>query len=130
MNGALYILYVRDQEFSTRFYTAVLNQTPVLYVPGMTQYTISDTCQFGLMPEAGIKKLLGEALPDPARANGIPRNELYLMVDKAQPYLDRALQNGAKLISEISMRDWGQRVGYCLDIDGHVLAFADDLDTD
>lgn len=48
---------------------------PSLNVPGMTGFTLSANCVLGLMPEAGIKRLLGERLPDPAQATGIPRAE-------------------------------------------------------
>ena len=34
----------------------------------------------GLMPEQGIRNLLGASLPDPSAASGIPRAELYLVL--------------------------------------------------
>jgi hypothetical protein len=37
---------------------------------------------FGVMPEHGIRKLLGDRLPDPGMGRGIPRAELYLRVDE------------------------------------------------
>jgi len=77
------------------------------------------------MPQAGIKELLGDALPDPATADGIPRSEVYMFVANAQAHLERAVEAGAKLLSEVEPRDWGHRVGYCLDLDGHVVAFAE-----
>lgn len=79
----------------------------------------------GLMPETGIKKLLGEPLPDPQLARGIPRAEVYLIVENAQAYYWRALSKGARPLSEPVTRDWGHTVAYCLDPDGHVLAFAE-----
>lgn len=77
------ILYVADQQASTEFYAYVLDMEPTLNVPGMTEFSLSETCVLGLMPEAGIKKLLGTNLPDPATARGIPRAEVYLLVDDA-----------------------------------------------
>lgn len=118
------ILYVADQKKSTNFYSAVLGMRPTLEVPGMTEFKLSDTHILGLMPERGIKKLLGERLPDPAQASGIPRAELYFRVDDPEPFLQRAMELGAKELSSFIPRDWGDRAGYVLDIDGHVLAFA------
>lgn len=86
------ILYVKDQVASSNFYRYVLDLEPVLDVPGMTEFKLSDTCVLGLMPEIGIKKLLGEKLPDPNEARGIPRAEVYLVVDSAAQYYERALQ--------------------------------------
>ncbi len=120
-----FILYVADQQLSTRFYTAVLGRAPELDVPGMTEFRLGDGCVLGLMPEAGIRRLLGKALPDPSGARGIPRSELYLRVDDPGAYHRRALANGGRELSPLLDRDWGDRAAYSLDPDGHVLAFAE-----
>lgn len=60
-----FILYVENQEESTRFYRSVLDLEPVLEVAGMTEFQLNESSVLGLMPETGIKKLLGPALPDP-----------------------------------------------------------------
>jgi len=123
---AHFILYVSDQEKSTRFYEAVLAQKATLYVPGMTEFYLTDSSTLGLMPSHGIKKLLGEKLPDPSIAQGIPRAELYLVVDHPEEYHARALKSGAIELCEIKVRDWGQKAAYSLDLDGHVIVFAKD----
>lgn len=123
-----FILYVEDQSRSAKFYARVLGCEPSLNVPGMTEFTLSETCVLGLMPEAGIKRLLGDSLPDPARASGIPRSEIYLRVENAPAFHRRALEAGAAELSGLADRDWGDRVSYCLDLDGHVLAFAEQIE--
>lgn len=122
------ILYVADQTRSAEFYARVLNDAPSLDVPGMTEFTLSDHTVLGLMPAAGIQRLLGERLPDPARAAGIPRAELYLRVANPLEYHRRALAAGGTELSELADRDWGDRVAYSLDPDGHVLAFAEPVE--
>lgn len=119
------ILYVQDQRQSAKFYSSVLDMQPTLDVPGMTEFDLSEQCVLGLMPESGVKKLLAPNLPDPAAGRGIPRAELYLVVDDCRKYYARALEHDAKPLGECSLRDWGQLVAYCLDPDGHVLAFAE-----
>jgi catechol 2,3-dioxygenase-like lactoylglutathione lyase family enzyme len=121
------ILYVKDQANSTTFYARVLNHEPSLNVPGMTEFTLFDDCILGLMPETSIKRLLGERLPDPNAGNGIPRSELYLLVDEPQMYHQRALDAGATELSALAARDWGHRVAYSLDPNGHVLALAEPI---
>lgn len=121
---AHFILYVRDQERSRAFYEGLLLQAPRLHVPGMTEFALSETGILGLMPERGIKKLLGDRLPDPALAAGAPRAELYLRVEDVEAFYARALALGSRDLSAPSPRDWGDVVGYVLDPDGHVLAFA------
>ncbi|MBK7859658.1 MAG: glyoxalase [Archangiaceae bacterium] len=118
------ILYVADQARSTAFYAAVLARKPRLDVLGMTEFQLERGSILGLMPEAGIKRLLGAALPAPASARGVPRAELYLKVPGAAAFHDRALAAGAIELSPPLLRDWGDFVAYSLDPDGHVLAFA------
>jgi uncharacterized protein len=90
----------------------------------MTEFELPGGAVLGLMPVAGIRRLLGRAIPDPDAAAGIPRSELYLVVDDASVYHQRALAAGARELSPVEHRDWGHVAGYTLDPDGHVLAFA------
>lgn len=121
------ILYVSDQEASCRFYTTLFRREPDLHVPGMTEFVISENCKLGLMPNKGIAKILGDKMPHPDRGNGIPRCELYFYVDELQQAYDHALQSGAVLIHGIADRDWGDRVCYFSDPDGHIIAFAEKI---
>lgn len=120
----MFILYVSDQEASCRFYSSVLNSEPLLHVPGMTEFGLGGGFILGLMPLEGAARLLGDALPDPAKGNGIPRCELYLRVPDPDLAWQKALQSGAKAISPPANRNWGHYAAYVSDPDGHVLAFA------
>ena len=122
-----FILYVADQEKSKIFYSLVLNKIPVLHVPGMTEFLLDEKTKLGLMPEAGINKILSGKTPNPADGNGIPRCELYLKSDNMMVLYENAIKAGAKLVSEPSPRDWGDKVAYVADPDGHIIAFAEKL---
>lgn len=124
MNRIEFILYVKDQVQATAFYRTVLASEPTLDVPGMTEYQLGDRVTLGLMPASGIRKLLGDAIQDPGQADQIPRAELYLSVENAQAWVDRALSAGGKLLCPVTLQNWGDCVGYVADLDGHVLAFA------
>ncbi len=119
---AHFILYVRDQARSTRFYSAVLDRAPTLEVPGMTEFSLNG-CVLGLMPERGIQRLLGEALPSFAEGES-PRAEFYLRVEDPAAFHSRAVRAGARELSPLKDRDWGDVAAYSLDPDGYVLAFA------
>ncbi len=119
-----FILYVKNQQKSTEFYTKILGIIPSLNVPGMTEFKLSENCKLGRMPEDGIAKIIAKNAPNPALGNGIPRCELYLKVDTIEVYFSRAIQSGAKIIDAIAPRDWGDTIGYLSDLDGHVIAFA------
>lgn len=96
-----FILYVKDQNRSTAFYRSVLGFEPTLNVPGMTEFKLGDSCVLGLMPEKGIKRLLGDAFPDPASANGIPRAELYLSVGDPFEFHQPSIKHGGKELSPV-----------------------------
>jgi uncharacterized glyoxalase superfamily protein PhnB len=97
----------------------------VVDVPGMTEFLLSDDCKLGLMPNHGIAKIIGDMLPHPAQGIGIPRSELYLYVDHAEKRYNKAIQVGATAVNPICERDWGDKVGYVADRDGHIIAFAE-----
>ncbi|MCP4547402.1 MAG: glyoxalase [bacterium] len=125
MTEAMFILYVEDQNRSRDFYSAVLRMKPVLDVPGMTEFSLFEHGSLGLMTETGIKRLLGDALPDPAQAQGVPRVELYLRISDIAAAHTRALAHGGKEIKPPQAMPWGDNVAYSLDPDGHVLALAE-----
>ena len=118
------ILYVANQQRSRDFYSIILQKKPDLDVPGMTEYILSDKLKLGLMPENGIAKILSDKTPHPNTGNGIPRCELYILLDSIEDIYAKALESGAKEVSNIQDRDWGDKVGYVSDFDGHIIAFA------
>lgn len=121
------ILYVSNQKASTEFYQKIFRKNADLDVPGMTEFRLAENCKLGLMPNNGIAKILADKMPHPNNGNGIPRCELYFYVENLQLEYDNAINNGAKLISKIENRDWGDKVCYFSDIDGHVIAFAEKI---
>ena len=122
--STMLIFYVKDQVKSKLFYESVLGKSPSLDVPGMTEFELENNTSLGLMPEDGIKRLLGDKLPHPNQGNGIPRAELYIHVDDPNSYHSRAVESGATELTPLKNMNWGDKVAYSMDIDGHVLAFA------
>lgn len=89
-----------------------------------------------LMYQAGLDYLgiqargyeaVADKTPHPDTGIGIPRCELYLYVDNIQIEFDNAIKCGAKVISPIIDRDWGDKVCYFSDPDGHIIAFAEKI---
>jgi len=124
MNKVIFIIYVADQEKSKTFYQHIFQQQPLLDVPGMTEFAINEHTKFGIMPETGIAKILNNETPHPSKGSGIPRSEVYLYVDMPNQYYLRAIEYGANPISPLQIRNWGDEVAYCADLDGHIIAFA------
>lgn len=122
--GVQFILYVADQAKSAAFYRTLLDRAPVLDVPGMTEFELGPGTKLGLMPEQGIARIISGPLPPPAQGSGVPRCELYLTVDDLQEAMQRAVEAGATPVDAAADRDWGHRVAYYADNDGHVIALA------
>lgn len=122
-----FILFIENQQRSTDFYRKLLDKEPSLEVPGMTEFELSPSLKLGLMPENGIAKIIGENTQHPANGNGVPRCEMYLLLENLKPYYERAKALDAVLVSETSDRDWGHKVCYFQDPDGHIIAFAEEL---
>lgn len=118
------ILYVKDQQKSRDFYEKILQQAPTLDVPGMTEFRLSENTTLGLMPAAGICRLLAGKIPDPRSADGVPGAELYLTVADPAAWHQRALLAGARELQPLMQMNWGDLAAYSADPDGNVLAFA------
>lgn len=118
------ILFVEDQARSTDFYSRALSIEPRLNVPGMTEFEISIGAILGLMPRDSAARLFADTIEIVDGSAFGKSAELYLLVDDAADYLRRAIENGASEVSPMSPRSWGHLAGYCLDPDGHVIAFA------
>jgi len=125
MKSIEFIIYVADQEKSYNFYKQLLQLDAKLNVPGMTEFNLRDNVKLGLMPENGIAKILSNKVPHPKEGTGIPRCEIYLKVYNAVEYIRRGIQLGGMEISKFQLRDWGDKVGYISDLDGHIIAFAE-----
>lgn len=124
-----FILYVENQAKSTEFYTQLFQMEPILNVPGMSEFQLNETTKLGLMPNLGIQKISHDKVPNPASGTGIPRCELYLFVENLEEAFENAMNCGAKLISAMEERSWGDRVCYFADLDGHIIAFAKSLNS-
>jgi uncharacterized glyoxalase superfamily protein PhnB len=120
----MFVLFVSDQKKAVEFYRHLLKQNPSLNEPGMAEFELWDGTILGLMPEKGIARIIGGNVPHPASGRGIPRCEIYLRVENPKLYLNRALAAGAKLLSPLQPRDWGDEAAYVADPDGHVIALA------
>lgn len=122
-----FILYVDDQRKSADFYAVVLNKSPRLDVPGMTEFELAGDAILGLMPKTSLPRLFGNQLAGSELPAGLLRAEIYLLVDNPAEYHQRALGAGAQNLSDLARRDWGDVAAYCFDPDGHVLAFASEF---
>lgn len=69
---SMFIVFVEDHSLSKKFYQQVLEQEPILDVPGMTEFALGIDSSLGLMPASGIVKILENKISSPVQAKGIP----------------------------------------------------------
>lgn len=118
------IIYTKDQVASGRFYAGLLGLEATLEVPGMTEFRLNASTSLGIMPATGIARVLDHKIGVPdCRVESI-KCELYLRVTDPSAYYDRALALGGHGVSPSALRDWGDVVAYCIDLDGNLIAFA------
>jgi catechol 2,3-dioxygenase-like lactoylglutathione lyase family enzyme len=117
------ILAVRELEPAARFYREALGAALTVSAPSYRELTLPQELRLGLYERQGFARNLGCApsLPEQGAISGA---ELYFYVDDPAAMLGRALALGARLLSEVAPREWGDLVGYCSDPDGNVVAFA------
>lgn len=123
------ILYVKDQLRSKQFYENLFRCSPIIDVPGMSEFVLSENCKLGLMPNDGIAKIITPKTVHPDLGNGIPRCELYLNVENIDFEFEHAVKIGATVIQPITDMDWGDKVCYFADPDGHIIAFAEKINS-
>lgn len=122
---AYFLLYVKDKPASAAFYREVLGLEPIVEVESITEFRLLEGAVLGIMSYAAAARNVDVGVPTEAPTDPSPRAELYLVVDDPEGCLRRALALGARQISPMQLRDWNHRAAYCLDPDGHVLAFAE-----
>lgn len=127
LNKFHFILYVEDQQKSTEMYAELFEKKPILNVPGMTEFELSENVVLGLMPNKSIAKIIAPILPNPSNGTGIPRCELYLYVNQIESIYERCQSLSFVQISPLIDRDWGDKAFYIADKDGHVIAFAEKI---
>ena len=89
----------------------------------MTEFQLNKQAKLGLMPNKGIAKLFPKYIKQPETGTFIPRCELYIKVDDVDTNYQKAIDLGATAINKPQQRDWGDYVGYVMDLDGHIVAF-------
>jgi len=108
-------LPVADIDASCRFYQGVLGVAVDATVPSRLYFHCGDV----------IVALIDWTVEGRADFRPTPDN-IYLATDELDAVQDRAVAAGARILSPIEQRAWGERSFYCLDPDGNHLCFVDD----
>ncbi len=121
------IIYVENQEKTKMFFQLLLNKHPMLDVPGITEFELLDGSILGIMPDTRLGKLFSDRFEKKDKKKSLPHIEFYFISNNADTLHKRALELGATEIREFSNMDWGHRVAYSINHDGHIFAFAEEI---
>lgn len=117
----LVILAVRDLPAMTSFYREVLRWRQIVDVPVYAELQDQEGPRLGLYVDEGFGRNIG-VVPEVGR--GVTRTELYLHCDELEAAMERAAAAGARPLSRLAPRDWGDEVAYFADPEGNVVALA------
>ena len=128
MNKTYFIIYVDDFDKTKLFYELLFNNKPVIDEPGMCEFKLPDGSTLGIMHTSSLTKLFGEEFVEQKDRKALPNVELYFLTEIALEFHKRAVQLGATELREFADMDWGHKVAYSLNHDGHILAFAEKIE--
>lgn len=120
---ALVILAVDDVARAARFYEGVFGWPAVVDVAVYRELALPDGMRLGLYQREAFAK--NTATPAGARAPGqTTATELYLVVDDPAAMGARLAAFGARCLSPLTTRPWGDEAAYFEDPDGNVVVVA------
>ncbi|MFO0604915.1 MAG: VOC family protein [Polyangiales bacterium] len=120
---ALVILAVADVARAARFYEGAFGWPAGVDVPVYRELVLPDGMRLGLYLRDGfVKNTLAPAdSPAPGRTTS---TELYLVVDDPAAMGERLIALGARCLSPLAARPWGDEAAYFEDPDGNVVVVA------
>jgi catechol 2,3-dioxygenase-like lactoylglutathione lyase family enzyme len=119
----LVILAVADLSRAVRFYRAAFAWPLREETPVYAEFALPAGQRLGLYERAAFARLIGRA-PAEAPASGVTGTELYFYPDDVDAAADRLVTAGARRLSGLARRDWGDEAAYFADPDGNVLVVA------
>lgn len=116
----LTILFVEEPARIAPFYRDGLGWSPTVEEANYVQFDAG----LGLMRRAAAEAFAGPELTRVAPTQDTLRAEIYLHVPDPEACLQRLVGLGGRLVSDVVPRPWGDRAGYVLDPEGHLIGLA------
>lgn len=125
---ALTILAVRDLDAATNFYRKAFDWPQVVSAPTYSEFTLPGDARLGLYERNAFAQNTGQ-VPSPIADGELAPVELYFHADDIVDAVRRLHAAGARALSPLAPRDWGEEAAYFADHDGNVLVLARPLPT-
>ncbi len=119
----LTILAVQDLRASVNFYSQLLGWKPTIEAPVFVELTGPSDQKIGLYERESYAVNTGQ-LPDPPRAGQAGPTEIYFQCEDLEARIEQAQELGARELSPLADRPWGDEVAYFADPDENVIALS------
>ncbi len=119
----LTILAVDDLERAAAFYDAAFGWRRQVDAPVYVELELPSGMRLGLYEREGFGRNTGR-VPVRTPLGELSPTELYLHVDDLPAAISRLEAAGARPLSPLARRDWGDDAAYFADPDGNVLVVA------
>lgn len=120
----LTILAVRDLARSVAFWRAAFGWEIRVDAPVYVELALAGGRGLGLYVREGFARNVGDRLPVLAANDEIGGAEIYVRCADLAGVVARLEGLGARCLSPLARRPWGDEVAYYADPDGHVVAVA------
>ncbi len=119
----LTILAVGDLPLSVRFYREAFGWTQVVDVPVYAEFLLPNGQRLGLYNREAFGLNMGQ-VPAKLPQGELAPTELYFYTDNLVEAIAGLETAGARLLSQLAVRNWGDEAAYYADPDGNVLVIA------
>ena len=119
----LTILAVEDLPRAVTFYASGFDWRQVVGAPGYAEFELPGGMRLGLYERQGFGRNTGQ-VPAPTPPGELAPTELYFHADDLEAAIERLRRAGARELSALAPRDWGDEAAYFADPDGNVLVLA------
>lgn len=123
MRLALLILAVRNLERSVKFYREAFGWTQVVDTRVYVEFDVSNNQRLGLYQREGFGLNVGR-VPFEIPQDELAGTEIYFYVEDINESILSLSRAGAKELSALNLRDWGDEAAYFADLDGNVIVVA------
>lgn len=119
----LLIFAVRDLPKAVMFYLQAFGWKQTVDVPVYAEFEMPGGQRLGLYQKEGFARNTGQD-PICAADGELTGSEIYFHVDDIKAAIARLTEAGARQLSGLSPRDWGDEAVYFADPDGNVIVLA------
>ncbi|MBI5058664.1 VOC family protein [candidate division KSB1 bacterium] len=119
----LTILAVRDLSRAVNFYRSAFDWKTVVDVPVYVEFELPRGQRLGLYQREAFARNTGQ-LPASVEPGQLTGTEIYLYCTDPTATLARVTTFGGRLLSPLSLRDWGDEAAYTADPDGNIIVLA------